>query len=185
MSILTTACNLFQDYRGLWQLTLTLTPESVQDAKDLFDNWKPGKIYEVIIQLLQKKRSLAANAYFHALATKIAAKIDVENDEAKRYLVKQYGTLAEVDGYPVTITIPKGAKPEDFYPYCEWLSGDEDFDTYILYKQTHVYDSAEFARLIDGTVAQCKLLGIETLPPAELARLYAQADKSKGNPESR
>lgn len=185
MNLKATSFFLQQTFRGDWVLGVTLEKSSVRDAMDLYDRHKPGVLCDVTVKRHREARSLTANAYFHTLCNKLAAKLDIENDAMKRFLVCQYGTVAEVDGFPVSITIPKGTKVEDFYPYAEWMSGDADSDTYVLYKQTHALNSEEFARLIDGTVAQCKLVGVETLPPDELARLYAQADKKQGDPEKR
>ena len=42
------------------------------------------------------------------------------------------------------------------------------FNCYLVFKETHTLDSAEMARLIDGTVQEAQSLGIETLTPAEL-----------------
>ena len=39
---------------------------------------------------------------------------------------------------------------------------------YKIYRGSHTYDTKEMSVLIDGTVADAKELGIETLPPAEL-----------------
>ena len=172
--------NMTQDYRGPWFITFQLDKEDVPEAMRLIDTLK-GKTIEITAKLFRPKRSLTANAYFHVLCDKLAARLRISNDACKRMMVRAYGSPAEVNGSPVTITLPKGSKPEDFYPYCEWVYGDEDGDTYQLLKQTHTLNSSEFARLIDGLVDECKEQGIETLPPAELARLYAQADKGHGN----
>lgn len=177
--------NLTRDYRGNWIFSMVLKNESVRDAMNLFDKQKPGKVYDVEIKQHREQRSLTANAYFHLLCNKLAAALGVSNDEMKVHLVRLYGTAAEVDGHQIELRIPKGSKVEDYYPYTEWLHGDAEADYYAAYKQTHVLNGKEFARLIDGTISECKALGIETLPPDELARLYAQADKSDGDPESR
>ena len=97
-------------------------------------------------------------------------------------LVLKYGTIAEKDGVPVTITIPKTVNVQDYYRYARWIEGDDYTDTYLLYKQTHTLDGSEFSRLISGTVEDCAELGIETLPPAELEAMYAQADKAHQHP---
>ena len=131
--------------------------------------------YEAVIKEYREKRSLTANAYFHVLCTKIAAALRTDIDSVKKTMVKRYGVAAVVNGHPITITIPKGVLAEAYYPYCEWINGDKDGDTYLLMKQTHVMDTKEFARLIDGTVDEAKELGIETLPPEELEKLYAAA----------
>lgn len=162
-------------YRGDAKLIVTLTKESVPEAKRLVDNFK-GKLYDCVMRMHRDKRSLTANAYFHALCNKLAAELRYDNDAMKKYLVCKYGTVAELDGLPIQISVPKGGKVDDYYPYSEWISADEHFDFYVLYKQTSAMNSKEFARLIDGTVEDCKEVGIETLPPEELRRLYAQTD---------
>lgn len=175
--------DLRQTYRGEWVLGVTLDKSSVRDAMNLCDRQKG--VYDVEIKRHRERRSLTANAYFHLLCNKLAAAMNVSNDEMKVFLVRLYGTLAQIDGHEIEIRIPKGAKVEDYYPYTEWLRGDALADYYAVYKQTHALNSKEFARLIDGTVVECKALGIETLPPEELERMYAQADKGHADSESR
>ena len=103
----------------------------------------------------------------------------------KTHLVLKYGKVAEIDGVPFTITIPKEGNITEYYRYARWIEGDECTDTYILYKQTHTLNSTEFARLIGGTVEDCRELGIETLPPDDLERMYAQADAIYGDTKER
>jgi len=170
------AFDLQKTYRGEWVLMVTLTEDSVREAMNLVDHAK-DKVYEILCKVFRPKRSLPANAYFHVLVNKLAAVLDVSDDEMKVHLVLKYGTIAEIGNVPVTITIPKEANVEDYYRYARWYEGDDYTDTYILYKQTHVLNGREFSRLIDGTVEDCKELGIETLTPAELALMYAQADR--------
>lgn len=165
--------NLLQDYRGEWTISFRLDPDSVSESKRIFDREK-GTL-SITVKPWREKRTLTANAYFHVLVNKLASAMNISNEECKVWLVKAYGTVAENGGQPVMITLPKGTKTEDFYPYCEWLYGDEHGDTYQLYKQTHVMTGAEFSRLLSGTVEECKEQGIETLSPRELEVLYAQA----------
>lgn len=177
----TTAFDLQRTYRDEWQLIATLTPDSVQEAMRLVDKAN-GKTYELTAKIFRKARSIPANAYFHKLCNSLAAVLGVDDDEMKDHLVLKYGTVAEKDGVPVTITLPKAVDPKDFYRYAKWMEGDEYTDTYLLYKQTHTLDGSEFSRLISGTVEDCAELGIETLPPAELEAMYAQADKAHKHP---
>lgn len=167
---------LSRTYGGDWMLSLVVDESSVQEAKRLVDSQK-DVLYDVEIKRHREKRSLTANAYFHALCGKMAAAIGSDIDSVKRHLVMQYGTAAERDRIPVTITLPKGVAAEDFYPYCEWVYGDSEGDTYELMKETHMMDTKEFSVLLDGTVRECRDLGIETLPEDEIRRLYAQGDK--------
>lgn len=167
---------LSRTYGGEWVLSLMLDDSSVSDAKKLVDKQKG--LYDVTIKPHREKRSLTANAYFHALCGKMASELHSDIDSVKRHLVLSYGTTAERDSIPVTITLPKGIPAEDFYPYCEWVYGDNEGDTYELMKETHMMNTKEFSVLLDGTIQECKELGIETLPEDELRRLYAQGDKS-------
>lgn len=176
-----TAFDLQRTYRDEWQLIATLTTDSVQEAMRLVDKAN-GKTYELTAKIFRKARSIPANAYFHKLCNSLAAVLGVDDDEMKVHLVLKYGTVAEKDGVPVTITLPKAVDPKDFYRYAKWMEGDEYTDTYLLYKETHKLDGSEFSRLISGTVEDCQELGIETLPPAELEAMYAQADKAHKHP---
>lgn len=173
-----TAFDLQRTYRDEWQLIATLTPDSVQEAMRLVDKAN-GKTYELTAKVYRKARTIPANAYFHALCNKLAAALGVDDDEMKVHLVLKYGTVAEKDGVPVTITIPKTVDVRDFYRYAKWIEGDEYTDTYLLYKQTHTLDGAEFGRLIDGTIEDCAELGIETIPPDELAQIMSTYEGGK------
>ena len=176
-----TAFDLRRTYRDDWELIATLDRESVQEAMRLVDT-AGGKTYELTAKIYRKARTIPANAYFHALCNKLATALGVDDDEMKTHLVLKYGTVAERDGVPVTITLPKAVDVQEFYRYAKWLEGDEYTDTYLLYKQTHTLDGSEFSRLISGTIEDCQELGIETLPPAELEAMYAQADEAHQHP---
>lgn len=169
---------LSREYSGTWVLSVKV--DDIRTAQHLYDSLHDSDL-DVEIRKHREKRSLTANAYFHVLCGKLAQVTGASADEMKRWLVRQYGTLATKDGVEVVITLPKGVNPLDYYPYVEWLGTDDRGEAYALYKQTHVLDSQEFARLLDGTVSECKAMGIETLPADELRRLYAQADKGMPN----
>ena len=174
--------SLSRMYSGEWVLTAVLTADSVKDAKRLVDTQKP-RDYEVTIREYRERRTLTANAYFHALCGKMAAVLRTDIDSVKKHLVCSYGVSAERDGQPVTITLPKGERADDYYPYCVWLGGDANWDTYELMKQTHVMNTKEFARLLDATIDECRELNIEVLPDEEVKRLYAQIDHCNKHPE--
>lgn len=167
---------LSRSYGGAWMLSVMLNDASVQEAKRFVDTQKDAD-YDIVIRPHKDKRSLTANSYFHALCGKMATVLESDIDSVKKHLVLSYGVPAESDGVPVTITLPKGIKADDYYPYCEWIYGDSEGDTYALMKETHRMDTKEFSALLSMTVRECKDLGIETLQQDELDRLYAQIDK--------
>lgn len=127
----------------------------------------------------REKRSLNANAYFHKLVSLIADALHTSDVEVKNRLIREYGAYMYVNG-----KIPTYAIKEDLVDAMlnmdgiHWIVADkvpvEDGRVAMALKRgSHSYNSKEFARLIDGTVEEAKSLGIETLPPDELKRMYA------------
>lgn len=68
------------------------------------------------------------------------------------------------------IPADKMAQSETLHCKPIFVAGTDAF-WYRIYRGTHTYDSREMALLIDGTIEECKLQGIETLTPNELLRL--------------
>ena len=98
----------------------------------------------------REKRSLNANAYFHVLCQKIAEKTG--NSMKLEY---EDGMLL-LDGLHVRV-----------------VSRDTETVKFGLMRGSHTYNTAEMARLIDGTVEDAKELGIETLTPMQIERMKA------------
>lgn len=48
---------------------------------------------------------------------------------------------------------------------------DGKLTVYKIYRGSHTYDTKEMSVLIDGTVADAKELGIDTITPAELQEM--------------
>ena len=157
--------------RGEQHITVTVTSDFTQ----LFDDLKDCEI-SVEIKRWREPRSKNANAYFHVLVNKIAEAQRLGNDEVKKMMVLEYGTLAtDETGSVLGAMVPENTNIEEFYPYAKWYKSmevnDREYDCYLFYKQTHTLDSKEMARLIDGTIYVAKGLGIETMTPDQLARL--------------
>lgn len=132
-----------------------------------------------------KKRSLDANAYFHVLVNKIAAKVKSSDDEVKKNLVCSYGTLAkDDDGNLIGATIPAGMSLDAFYPYTRNYKtvyvGGKECNCFLFYKRTRDMDTKEFSRLLEGTISEAKNLGIETLSSEEVNSLLSQWGGSDG-----
>lgn len=118
-----------------------------------------------------QRRSLDANAYFHVLVGKIADALTISKAKAKNVLICKYGQPQLLpDG---SMMVYKTNAPEEFMWEQETLHAipvkyDGTATFYKIYRGSHTYDTKEMSVLIDGTVADAKDLGIETLPPAEL-----------------
>lgn len=152
-----------------------LTLETDEDIRGLYDELKEGDT-RVDIRKWHRPRSLDANAYFHVLVNRIAYVTASSDDDVKRDLVVKYGSIArDADGGIVAAKLPASVDIATFYPYARcYKTEDEDgrsFNCYIFYKRTRELDSAEMSHLIDGTVSECKALGIETMTPDQLASL--------------
>lgn len=151
---------------------ITVTVKS--DFREDFDKLKDKDI-RVEIKVWREPRSKDANAYFHVLVNKIAEAQNLGNDEVKRSLVIEYGTLArDEDGQLIGAMLPAGADIDQFYPYTRMYKTMEldgrEYECYLFYKRTHTLDKKEMARLIDGTIYVARELGIDTDTPEQIAR---------------
>jgi len=151
-----------------------VTIELDGEFREEYDRLKEAEL-DIEIKKHRKRRSLTSNAYFHVLVNKIAERQGLGNDEVKAYLVCEYGALAkDGDGRTVGFKLPASVDVSTIYPYVKCFDvrteGGKDFKCYSVYKQTHLMDSAEMARLIDGAIRDAQELGIETDTPEVLAR---------------
>lgn len=121
-----------------------------------------------------QRRSLDANAYFHVLVGKIADALTISKAKAKNVLICKYGQPQLLpDG---DIMVYKTNAPEEFMWEQESIHAipvkyEEKATFYRIYRGSHTYDTKEMSVLIDGTVADAKELGIETVTPAEIAEM--------------
>lgn len=129
-----------------------------------------------------KKRSLDSNAYFHVLCDKLRQKLGMSLARCKNHLIADYGQIEYIDEECTEPMIYKTNAPEDYMMELETLHTkcvkvtEENGKTvyfYRVYRGSHTYNTTEMARLIDGTVAECKEQGIETETPDEIARMQA------------
>lgn len=133
----------------------------------------------------KKRRSLDANAYFHVLVGKIAEKDVRSKAWEKNMMICRYGQVQLLpDGSPM---VYKTNAPYEYMMEQESIhsipvkfseENGKEVVFYKIYRGSHTYDSYEMAKLIEGTVAEAKERGIETLTPMELERM-ARAWQSK------
>ena len=111
----------------------------------------------------------------HAFKRRQAAVI-----ECKRVFIE---SLKDENGGTVGIKLPCSVNVDDIYPYAKWFDTRVDngvrFNCFLLFKRTHTLDSAEMSRLIRGTVAEAKELGVQTETPEELNRILGAWTPSK------
>ena len=127
-----------------------------------------GKVYE--IKEHRKRRSLNANNFCWLIIGRIADAMRTSKDDVYLLMLKRYGQSNMV-------SVVSSIDVSRFFKYYEEagrtrLQG-KDFTHYRVFVGSSEYDSREMAVLIDGIVDEAKALGIETLPPDEIAHLKA------------
>lgn len=151
-----------------------ITIEVDRDFREDFDRLKDAEL-DVEIKKHRNRRSLSANAYFHVLVSKIAGERGGSEEATKTWLVCEYGALfKDAEGLTVGFKLPASVDVSTIYPYVKCFDTRKEngkiFKCYLVYKQTHLMDSKEMARLIDGAIEVAQELGIETDTPEQLAR---------------
>lgn len=136
--------------------------------------YKADELLTIEVKQYRKGRSLNANAYFHVLVDKMAKVNKITATAQKNMLLSDYGALdAE------TFLVMK-----DSIDYLELdylhlrpttqtkLGNDNElYRYYRVIKGSHEYDTKEMSQLIDGTVSECKELGIDTMTHDELEHM--------------
>lgn len=168
-----------QDDSGFW---LSVRVDNPYDARRFLAEKKQKK-YTAEIKEWRERRSLDANAYMWVLIGKIAAAVSgkgtpVSPDDVYRAAIRDVGDNYEV----MPVKTERVERWKEIWEsngtgwICEEL-GKSRIDGYTNVRSFYgssTYDKAQMARLIDIVVQDCKQLGIETLPPDELAAMEAE-----------
>ena len=140
-------------------------------------------LLNIEIKKFRKGRSLNANSYFHVMCDKLAKKIQppISNVECKNMLMERYGTIDEdFTSCIILKTSINHLKLEGLHLRAtggrKVLEDNEMYSSYLVIKNSHEYNTKEMSDLINGTVDECKQLGIETLTPNELAQMKGYAN---------
>lgn len=116
----------------------------------------------------RQKRSLTQNAYYWVLNDKLADKLRMPRDELHFLMLKRYAPCE-------VLTVLKTVPLEEYFKYAEVFAEGElngkEYNHVRIYKESSKMDSAEFARLLDGIRDECEIQGIQTMTPAEIAKL--------------
>lgn len=131
-----------------------------------------GKEYVLEIKEHRERRSLDANAYFWVLCGKLAAAVHTDNWSMYLQLLERYGVF--------TYIVVKPSAVEQFkreYRLVNDLgevkiNGKTGVQLQCFFGQ-HTYDTAQMSRLIEGTISECKEVGIETRTPEEIAKMVS------------
>lgn len=142
---------------------LTGTPEEI--VKWLFTQPRDKTF---TISEYRPKRSKDANAYCWVLITEIANHLRASKDEIYLKMLKRYGQ-SEI------VSVLEHIDVRPYFKYFEEIGEGtvegKKFKHYKVFKGSSEFDSREMSILIDGIISEAKEMGIETMTPAEVARL--------------
>lgn len=162
-------CGVSRDYitkKPMIQFLINEEPHGIEDyeAKDL----------KIKVARQANPRSLDANAYFHVLCDKLRQKLEISMAACKNMLITSYGQIEYIDDEMVEIksNIPFEKMREEETLHLRFIRmSDDGRYLYILYRGSHTYTSHEMHKLLEGTIQDCKDMGIETKTPDEIQRL--------------
>lgn len=135
-----------------------------------------GKSFVVEIKQKKENRSLDANAYCWVLCGKIAEHKDIhlQKDRVYQQAIRDYGvsTIMPIrnDVLQDVLRWHTGSRLGNQYRVLG-ASKFEGYTNVCFYYGSSEYDTKQMSHLIDGIIADCKDLGIETMTPSELQRL--------------
>ena len=172
---------LQRDFTSGKPVVLLRVEENLDGIDDL-----TGKRLRIDLKEFKEKRSRDANAYFHVLVDKIAQKQGISNSFVKNHLLAEYGQRYYVDGRVLIYCLPDildvSEDATNHFAITDrtlYMNG-QLYREYELVRGSHTYNTKEMSRLIDGTVQEAKDLGIETMTPDDLKKMYAAWKEAHG-----
>ena len=171
----------FEDARlnfdgGYW-LSIKLDKDSVGAARR-FLHGKKDRPYTAGLKEYRERRSLDANAYCWALIGKLSAALGLSPEEVYCEAIQDVGGNYEI--VPIKEEAVETWKRIWGGSGTGWICQDmgesklKGYRNLMCFYGSHVYDTKQMSRLIDVIVEECKLQGIETKTPDELARMVQE-----------
>ena len=149
------------------------------EARRLAYDFKAGD-YE--LTKVRKKRSLDANAYFFVLIDRLSEVLNIPKTDIYRNYIKDSGGVSEII-CAINEAVEKlceGWKHNGLGWQTETMPSKIDGCTnVILYYGSSTYNTEQMSRLIERAVEDCKLQGIETRTPDEIANMLSLWESGK------
>ena len=133
------------------------------------------KDLKIKITRITKPRSLDANSYFHVLCDKLRQKLGISMARCKNLLITSYGQIEYLSEGQALIY--KTNAPVEYIQELEAAhmkfiqKGEDGAYWYKVYRGSHTYDSSEMHKLLEGTIQECQMQGIETKTPDEIRKM--------------
>lgn len=164
---------------GKTEYIITSNDKPTAELDELKQHIDNGQSLSVEIKKYRQKRSLDANAYCWVLCQKLSEKLNCTKEDIYKEAIRKAGQFdfIAVANKAVDQFI-KAWQSKGLGWYAEALESKiEGCKKVMVYYGSSVYNSKEMAHLIDYIVSECKQQGIETLTPAELAKLKQEWGK--------
>lgn len=164
-------------YNGIRRETTVVLVLEGNQAQEI-EKHKGGHV-DLCIKKFRKGRSLDANGYFWVLCDKLAEKLHISKEEIYRGYIKQIGgnndiVCVQTKGVD---SLCSGWNKNGIGWVTDTMPSKLDGCTnVVLYYGSSTYDTGQMSRLIDLCVQDCRAVGIETMPPAELKALVERWD---------
>ena len=133
-----------------------------------------GQRLTVEAKRYKEPRSLNANNYFWKLCELIAQKAGSTQDEIHDLMLYRYGVRADLRFNKAILPAMKS----QFDIVLELGDYGDEVEA-RCFVGSRFYDTAEMARLIDGTVSDAKDYGVDLLNPEEIERLVSEWEGAK------
>lgn len=150
-----------------------LTIEVWEDLRSIWDELHE-KFVEFTLKKYRKKRSLDANAYAWVLIDMLSKRMNRTKTDVYIDAVKDVGGNTDI----VCVQDKAVDKLREGWNKngIGWVTETtpsklEGCTNVILYYGSSTFDTAQMARMIDNLIQDCQAVGIETMPPDELAAL--------------
>lgn len=156
------------------------TDAEIAHLQAFCDSFEPGKEYAAVLGEKRKKRSMDANAYAWVLLDKLAVALSkTDRPVSAVELYRDY--IRDVPGASDIVMLHEAAVEEMRRIWesrgigwqAELVDGSAlpGYCILKLYKGSSEYDTRQMKRLLDLIIDDCKELGIQTMTPAEMAKL--------------
>lgn len=169
---------------GGW-LMVKPTREDVGKAMAIVRNMKQ-KLYVLTVKVFRKKRSQDANAKLWALLNEMSVLLHLPPEEIYQ------GYIPDVGGNFCIVPVMPDDIPQWERDWCKGHIGRmvddmgpcrtealKGYHNLKLYRGSSEYDTAQFSRLLEMVMEDCRQLGIETLSEREKSLLLEEWEKTK------
>lgn len=166
-------CNL-DFYSG--KAVLEFEIDNKEHAINCYEELRSAEKLTIKVSKYKEKRSLDSNGYFWKLADKLANKLNKSKEEIYRECIRDIGGVSDI------VCIQEKAVKK----LCDsWSAKGIGWQTetmpskiegcvnVVLYYGSSTYNSIQMNRLIENIIQECKAQGIDTITPAEQAKMMS------------